>query len=215
MSEGKTNFLIGLGALGIGIIWSGLSWWQDRKETQAQKRVDRLPDKHASPGYYWLEGMLDSSKPVKYDGRDYARLVCITTKGVQIPVEDQNYQILSNCESTTIQQVESAQVLTIEGVDVSGYLYDFPLTTICEESGNKIQVLPLKEGKYRITGYFDGNALRKVHNADHNVQSELCCTHQPQNPKNEYKINPFAWYLVIVGSVACIMNINKISLPKF
>lgn len=201
MSE-RTNLFIGVGALAVGAIWTGLSWWQSR----THKQTDRLPDKHAAPGYYWLEGMLDSTKPVKYNGRDYARLVCVTTKGVQIPIDQQNYQILSNCESTIIQQVESAQILTIEGVDVSGYLHDFPLTTIVETPDNTIQALPLKEGKYRITGYFDGNSLRKVYNNDRLVRSELCCA---QTHKNKSTINPIAWYLLIVGSAVCI-NLLKV-----
>jgi hypothetical protein len=189
MSESKL-LLIGAGAILIG---SALTWWNNRG-------IKKLT-KGAPSGYYWLEGLLNSSNPIEYNGKHFAKLICITSKGIQILNEyDITTTFSSNCNSTIVQQLDSSQALTINDVDVTEFINDFPLITIHEEPGIKVQALPINLGKYRVTGYFNtGGKLSKVHNST--AHFELLST------TNHVSVST---YLILFGCILCTISVSKI-----
>lgn len=215
MSNSQIGSFIGIGTLLGGVMVVGYNWWQRRKENQARASANKLLNKKSPPGYYVLEGFLDSSDPIESLNKKYARLVCTTTNDVSLSVSQggnpgfQDYQILSNSKLTMIYQNNPNQILSINGVEVTEYLNNFPLITICDSDGKKVQGLPVAEGKYRLTGHFDGKSLQKMHTRDNEIQCELGLIDYEKIISNTSA--PFAWYLITIGSVICIMNFKLLS----
>jgi hypothetical protein len=147
------NIIIGAGCISVSILWATSNWL-------TSSSTPRLPDKNALPGYYFIEGLLDSTNPVNFDNHSYAKIVATTNCGIKLEELDDLIYFSNNC-STSIEQKNTSQKLTIDEVDVSDFINDFPMTTIKETSDSKIKGIPINLGKWRIAGYYDGEKLKK------------------------------------------------------
>lgn len=172
MSEQQYKRIIGGALLAGGIAWATLSWglrWR-------RNNVPRITDKKTPKGYYYVEGVLQSNNPVFHNGVKYAKLVVKTGQSVQI-VHDSTLSYASSATSTTMTQCNVGQVLTIGAVDVTEFIDQFPLITIMEnhEADQYIYGLPVEQGQWRISGWFDGEqTLKKIRGSriDYELGSE-------------------------------------------
>lgn len=155
MATNKT--ILGALLLAGGVVWSAIDWYVGRKRNTLQ----RLPDKNASPGYYFVEGQLESSSPIVFDNQKYAKLLIRTTMGVQI-TDNADVSFHSRVDSTVIEQVNHMQRLTIDGIDVTEYLTQFPMVTIKSDQGTTVYGIPVGFGRWRVSGWYSGDKLKKV-----------------------------------------------------
>lgn len=161
MSERKA-LAAGIALLASGAIWTAFNWYLQRR----QNNLQRLPDKNAVQGYYFVEGLLESNSPIVHDHQKYAKVLVKTSQNVQIN-GDPYFNYMSSANFTIIQQVNHNQKLTIDSIDVSEFMESFPLTTIREDtSGNYIYGLLIEHGRWRVSGWYDGTKLCKVTNSD-------------------------------------------------
>jgi hypothetical protein len=153
------NIIIGGVCVGASVLWVTGNWLINCDQNSSNPR---LPDKNASPGYYFIEGLLDSTNPVSFDNHNYAKIIATTKCGLKLEEPEQSNLIyFSNSCSTSIEQINTSQKITIDEIDVSEFINDFPMTTIRETNNSKIQGIPINLGKWRLSGYYDGEKLRK------------------------------------------------------
>lgn len=149
--------LVGITLLASGTVWSIVSWYLNKRRNST---IQRLPDKNAVPGYYFVEGLLESNSPVIHDNQRFAKLLVKTTQNVLVN-ENEEFSYSSNANSTIIQQINHNQILTIDSIDVSDYMESFPLTTIREDVATNSYVygLPISQGRWRVTGWYNGEKM--------------------------------------------------------
>lgn len=159
---------IGTVAIATGTLWYAVSWYLYRR----RNNCPRLNGPTSVPGYYFVEGMLQSDNPILHNGVKYAKIVVKTSQTVQI-VSDNLLTYSSSATSTSIQQYNAGQQLTINGIDVTEFIDQFPLVTIGEnpQTNEYYYALPINQGCWRVSGWFNGTIMKKINSS--RVSSEL------------------------------------------